>query len=543
MKRTIVRTFIIMGIHLAIYLVLLFSGGSISGLRILLFVFMSFVLTLIVHLFMYKEQNKMNQQTKRSLQEFNKGNFVVEVEEQYSNSFYKDINDQFAALKTMLNQWVYQLLSSSVSVKKTADKLYLFSENTKQSMHDMSTGTQEIAKFFEDMAHRLNQVSNAISTLKDASAKIANNTNQAENQVKQANLDANEGGQAVAVMSESMQKIRREVTIAQDTVVELSGITDRIQSITDSITAISSQTNLLALNASIEAARAGEHGKGFSVVAQEVRNLAEESRISADKINSLVADVRNAVLNTKESMNVVEADVNHGVGVTGQAITSFEKIKQNVNMAATLMVDIAKDIAEQSEKTATISKHTVELAELGEIGTATSEELSASTQNQLEAIEENHRSIDQMMSIAENLENVMQHFDLSIGNQLVTACEAVAELDSVNHYTNQELVDLCQKAGLSEIHIINQEGVIERTSNTTILGFGFSREPGSQTYDFMRILDDPTLKVSQKSSFRDVDGKLFKYAGISSKDHKGIIQCGLEASRLSEFKGGEIKKL
>ncbi len=537
MKKITVRTLIIMGIHLGIYLVLLIGGGSVSGPRILLFTALSFVGTFGIQFLLFREQEKMNQQTKRSLQAFNEGNFVVEVEEQYHNSFYREINDQLIDLKQMLNQWVYQLLTSSVSVKNSADRIYRFSENTKQSMYEMSMATQEIAKFFEDMADRLNQVSNAVTVLNDTSTKIAYNTDKAKSQVNQANLDADEGGQAVAIMSESMQKICREVTNAQQTVVELGSITDRIQSITESITAISSQTNLLALNASIEAARAGEHGKGFSVVAQEVRKLAEESRSSAEKINNLVVDVRNAVQNTKESMEVVEADVNHGVGVTGQAISSFEKIKVNVNKAATLMVDIAKDIAEQSEKTTTISQNTVELADLGQIGTANAEELSATTQNQLESIEENHRSTDQMMKIAENLEAVMQQFDLSIGNQMLAACEDLADLDTIHHYTNQELKVLCQKAGLSEIHIINQEGVIERTSNESILGFTFSKEPGSQTYDFMRIIDEPSLKVNQKSSFRDVDGKLFKYTGIAMRDHKGIIQCGLEASRVGEFKG------
>ncbi|MFT4143539.1 MAG: methyl-accepting chemotaxis protein, partial [Mobilitalea sp.] len=370
MKKITVHTLIIMGIHLGIYLVLLIGGGSVSGLRILLFAALSLMGTFGIQFLLFSEQEKMNQQTKRSLQAFNDGNFIVDVEEQYRNSFYKEINDQLADLKKMLNQWVYQLLTSSVSVKNSADRIYRFSENTKQSMYEMSMATQEIAKFFEDMADRLNQVSNAVTVLNDTSTKIASSTNKAKSQVNQANLDADEGGQAVAIMSESMQKISREVTNAQHTVVELGNITERIQSITESITAISSQTNLLALNASIEAARAGEHGKGFSVVAQEVRKLAEESRSSAEKINNLVIDVRNAVQNTKESMEVVEADVKHGVGVTGQAITSFEKIKENVNIAATLMADIAKDIAEQSEKTSTISLHTVDLADLGQIGTA-----------------------------------------------------------------------------------------------------------------------------------------------------------------------------
>lgn len=541
MRKITLHSIIITGIHLVLLLILLIGGGYFSGMRFFLFGIASFMITFGIQALLHREQEKLNRKTNQNLEEFNKGNFVIEVGENYKNSFFKEVNQQFIELKKMLNLWVYQLLTSSVSVKNSADEIYRFSENTKQSMQEMSAGTQEIAQFFEDMTERLSQVSKAVSILKDTSTKIASSTGEAETQVMQANLDAGEGEQAVIKMSESMNKIKLEVTNAQDTVEELGSITQRIQVITESISAISRQTNMLALNASIEAARAGEHGRGFSIVAEEVRKLAEESRGSAEKINLLVEEVNVSVQNTIQSMKVVETDVNHGVDVTGLAISSFDKIKQNVSRAATLMEDISRDIVEHSEETTTISKHTIELADMGQIGTANVEELSATTQNQLEAIEQNHQNIDEMMKIAIDLETVMQQFDLSLGNQMIAACEALAELDEVNHYTNHELSDLCNKAGLTEIHIINVEGVIERTSNEAIVGFKFSREPGSQTYAFTQILDEPSLKVNQKSSFRDVDGKLFKYTGISTKHTKGIIQCGMEASKMGEFKGASFK--
>ncbi|MFV0342374.1 MAG: hypothetical protein ACK5JH_05695, partial [Anaerocolumna sp.] len=157
--------------------------------------------------------------------------------------------------------------------------------------------------------------------------------------------------------------------------------------------------------------------------------------------------------------------------------------------------------------------------------------------NHIEDLRHNEESTIKLLNVSDNLEHIMKRFDNSIGEQMLELCHKIAKINEKKTLTNEDLTDLIAKTGLSEIHLLDKNGVISVTSNTDILGFGFSSAKGTQTYDFMQILMDPTLKVNQKSAFRDVDGKLFKYTGISMSNGKGIIQCGLEASKMIDFKG------
>jgi methyl-accepting chemotaxis protein len=101
------------------------------------------------------------------------------------------------------------------------------------------------------------------------------------------------------------------------------------------------------------------------------------------------------------------------------------------------------------------------------------------------------------------------------------------------------LKDIAGDTGLSEIHVLDHTGKITMSTNHSLLGFQFKNEEGSQTRDFLTILNDPSIRVNQKTSIRDADGKLFKYVGVSRKDQVGIIQCGLEIDQIIQFKGKE----
>jgi methyl-accepting chemotaxis protein len=158
-------------------------------------------------------------------------------------------------------------------------------------------------------------------------------------------------------------------------------------------------------------------------------------------------------------------------------------------------------------------------------------------ETRLEDVQLNNESTKELLVISDNLEGIMEKYDKAIGEQMLSAGSYIAKLLSETPLTSEDLVRLTKETGLTELHLINEKGEITQTSNKDILGFCFSREKGTQTYEFLEILSNPAIKVNQRFSFRQVDGKLFKYTGLSITGRSGIIQCGLDASEIVNFKG------
>ncbi len=230
-------------------------------------------------------------------------------------------------------------------------------------------------------------------------------------------------------------------------------------------------------------------------------------------------------------------NVEAGIEVSTKANRNLEHIIQTIDHTVKLMNQISNEVSHQSRGTDLINQSTLTIAEKGQYGNASVNEISSVMENQMEDLRLNEESTSKLLQVSDNLENIMKKFDNVIGEQMLELCSKIAKNHQQKSLTNSDLTALTTQTGLSEIHLLDEKGVITITSNTDILGFGFSSEIGTQTYDFMQILRNPSLRVNQKSAFRDVDGKLFKYTGIAMLDGKGIIQCGLEASKMIAFKG------
>ncbi len=120
---------------------------------------------------------------------------------------------------------------------------------------------------------------------------------------------------------------------------------------------------------------------------------------------------------------------------------------------------------------------------------------------------------------------------------MIAACEKVADLEAKGLINNSFLQELSKKTGISEFYITDSRGVTEYCNNPNGIGFKISDDPSTQAYDFYKILLDPNLKVCQEMKIRDIDGKYFKFAGVSKKGKKGIIQVGLYIDDLLGFRG------
>ena len=201
-----------------------------------------------------------------------------------------------------------------------------------------------------------------------------------------------------------------QFTSSNDVITMLSARSKEIGQILDVISGIANQTNLLALNAAIEAARAGEHGKGFAVVADEVRKLAEQSQSSTQTIAQLINIIQNDTEKSVQIMNEAMIKAQEGVAVSQQTSEKFKIILNRTKNMTPQVEDITSAIEEISAVFEEISATTTDvLAQAREIS-ANSGEMAASTEEQLASMQEINAATQLLEKTSQELNELVNKF-------------------------------------------------------------------------------------------------------------------------------------
>ena len=310
------------------------------------------------------------------------------------NSMMKQVitsSEQVAAASQQLTASADQ---STIAINQVADSIVRVASACTEQFDEVENATQQA----ESLKRHMDSVSN---TLKVSTKKIHDTSNAAE-----------EGGKSVANAVDQMQKIETSVSASADVIAQLGEESDKIGKIVDAISEIAEQTNLLALNAAIEAARAGEHGKGFAVVADEVRKLAEQSQGSAREISELIGSIQaksqDAVKSMQSGVTNVQngADAVDGAGKTfGEIITMVTDVEQGSHQMGKIVAELVESTNVITKSVENINTKSREVAKESETVSAASEEQSAT----MHEIADASRSLAEM---AQNLQNVTGKFKI-----------------------------------------------------------------------------------------------------------------------------------
>ncbi len=284
-------------------------------------------------------------------------------------------------------------------------------EEAAKSTEQIADGSESLAISAQSAAAAVAKLDETIQFLDQSSAGQLSATSAAEK-------TALNGGDSVLKTIQSMARIQEQMKETGTAISELGKKGEQIGVIVQTIEGIAQQTNLLALNAAIEAARAGEQGKGFAVVADEVRKLAEDSTVSAKQIAELILAVQKGVLDAVKTMEASQSEMNEGSSLAqeaGRALVEIQDSSKAVAKAAVLgsqgVESMRVDFKSVSEAIASAAAISEETAAGAEEMSAAAEEVSASAQTVGAAIQEQRSQIEEVAKSSVRLHQLAQ--DLS----------------------------------------------------------------------------------------------------------------------------------
>lgn len=284
-----------------------------------------------------------------------------------------ELGDLVASLSVMRNN-LHELIAN---VREGITALNHTSGSVSESAHNSSKVTEMQSEAASGMAAAMEELSVSIDQVSEH-AKDAYQVSQTSSK------EAGEGGAIIQNTASEMEKIATAVNNVAETIRNLEGYSEHISSIVNTIREIADQTNLLALNAAIEAARAGEQGRGFAVVADEVRKLAERTAISTKEISSMISKIQDGTKQAAQEMDISVKRVSDGVGLARQAGTSVSSISEAALHAAHAVNDITAAIEEQSLAARDIAQRIEKIAQGTEENSLASSQTASSAQKMTE---------------------------------------------------------------------------------------------------------------------------------------------------------------
>ncbi|TRY24135.1 methyl-accepting chemotaxis protein [Brevibacillus sp. LEMMJ03] len=320
------------------------------------------------------------------------------------------LGQSFNRMLRNLREIILQVRSHAEQVAASAEELNASSEQTSQAAKQIAEtvqgvvlgtdkqvqGVEEGSREVQEMAAGIRQISSRAERVTAAAVDTSELATNGNRTIQEAVARMNG-------MSETIDHLSRLVR-------GLGERSRQIGQIVDAITDIAGQTNLLALNAAIEAARAGEHGRGFAVVADEVRKLAEQASASAGQITQLVGMIQSEIEEAVVSMQRGTEEVAAGMAGVSEAGEAFARIRAAVLDVTGQIQEVSAASRSLTASTEKVAQAMREIAGVTETTAARTLDVSAATEEQLASMEEIHASAASLAGLAEELEKLMGRF-------------------------------------------------------------------------------------------------------------------------------------
>ncbi|MDP4143849.1 MAG: methyl-accepting chemotaxis protein [Bacillota bacterium] len=320
----------------------------------------------------------------------------------------RHLNKMTQDLRGMVNTFtngIEQVISTAEELTASAEETTAAAEQVAMSVQDIAAGSEQQEIIATEFTNMVSEVSGGISN-------VSNNIQNIESASFEAYKKAESGNNVVVNAINHMTNINRKVSASSEIVEELGRKSNEIGEIISTISDIAEQTNLLALNAAIEAARAGEQGKGFAVVADEVRKLAEQSSEATSRISGLINQIQTNITKAVTAMNDGNLAVKDGSAMVESAGQSFKEILVAVDNIYTRMQDASAVTQQISAGTHNMVESIEKIASISKKSVFKSQNVAAASEEQTASMKEVAQGAENLSQMAIEMGKVINKFTI-----------------------------------------------------------------------------------------------------------------------------------
>ncbi|TQR15318.1 methyl-accepting chemotaxis protein [Psychrobacillus soli] len=324
-----------------------------------------------------------------------------------------DLANGLNTMTTNLKEVLNSVSDSAQQVAATSEELTASSEQTSRASEEITESIQQISSGQESQLFGMQEAKNSVSQISSSITEITTNIKELNDLSIETSKVSLSGNEVIMQTVEQMNQINNQSSVTTEAMLVLERKSQEIGEIINVITGIAEQTNLLALNAAIEAARAGEHGKGFAVVADEVRKLAEESGNAAKNISSLISEIQDNTKHTVQTATEGKIAIESGMNYVSNAGKTFERIADDINLINNKLSFISEEIQEINSNTEVLVTEVNKTKDVTERSTDYTQNVVAAAEEQYASMVEMTAASRSLAEMSEKLQDVVSDFKLN----------------------------------------------------------------------------------------------------------------------------------
>jgi methyl-accepting chemotaxis protein len=346
----------------------------------------------------------------RFADELSKGNLNSRIDIRMANDEIGMLVNSLNNTGEKLSEIVSEIKKSSMGLEESTEQLNMATEESNQVMDEIGVSVGAITDNIEQVVSSIEHISSNLKNIVINSDEVSKLTQEANTESNTLIESAKKGRSSVDILIHNTKDIEKSTNEVHVTIDDLQVLSGKIDNIITVIKDIAAQTNLLALNASIEAARAGEHGRGFMVVAEEVRKLADGSAVAAADIENTIIEVQNKTNIAVQSITITEKKVIEGNQAALVADTNLTIILDSIAQLAEKIRKISVQSEEQANSAENISEHMDQAVINSKDVAQSAHNINGNIGEQIAAIQEISAVSNPLLMMTENLNKMIQYF-------------------------------------------------------------------------------------------------------------------------------------